>query len=447
MRLVRRGLLAVLIVLGSYLGGVYVSVYQTFPFKQLFRPPIQAINAYLQRREQLATVVSSPLWNRTLHDATGLVRNVPEKSFGDYTFYTPANDTRAVLRDAEGEIVHTWSRPFREVWSDPPHTSRAPPEAHIFWRAAHLFSNGDVLALYSTAADSPYGYGLVKVNRESEVLWRYAEHTHHSIDVGPDGSIFVIAQQFRDTGRNSVSGVPQLNEMVLEDELVRLSSSGEEQLRVNLLDLLAESNFRALLEMSGVKSSNPASPKDPTDPLHTNDIDVVGEAFASQHEFAAPDDVLVSIREHDAILLVDMEESKITWASRGFWWAQHDPDPLPNGNIMVFDNKGSPAPGGRSRIIEFDPRTNAVEWTYSGTPKDRFHTAVRGTQQPLPNGNVLVTSYQGARIFEVSRAGNVVWDFRNPTRRMRDGEEFTVGLMDGQRVREERLEFTPDASR
>ena len=61
---------------------------------------------------------------------------------------------------------------------------------------------------------------------------------------------------------------------------------------------------------------------------------------------------------------------------RGPWLAQHDPDILANGNILLFDNLGNfleadgsdaEAGGGRSRVLEFDPSTMAIAWQYAGT--------------------------------------------------------------------------------
>ena len=52
----------------------------------------------------------------------------------------------------------------------------------------------------------------------------------------------------------------------------------------------------------------------------------------------------------------------------GLFLGQHDPDFLPNGHLMVFDNAGRrrPVAGRRSRIVEIDPATRAVVWSYDG---------------------------------------------------------------------------------
>ncbi|MFB6375146.1 MAG: arylsulfotransferase family protein, partial [Bradymonadaceae bacterium] len=64
-----------------------------------------------------------------------------------------------------------------------------------------------------------------------------------------------------------------------------------------------------------------------------------------------------------------------------------------------------------SRIMHFDPTTHEVEWVYDGSAKRPFGSDVLGSQQMLPNGNVLITSSREGRIFEVSPSGRVVWEF------------------------------------
>jgi hypothetical protein len=97
---------------------------------------------------------------------------------------------------------------------------------------------------------------------------------------------------------------------------------------------------------------------------------------------------------------------------------QHDPDFLPNGNILVFDNrKGGPAREfGYSQILEIDPTTRRVVWSYAGSEQKPFYTDARGKQQPLPNGNILVTEAQTGRVFEVARgsgSGRIIWEWVN----------------------------------
>ena len=76
-------------------------------------------------------------------------------------------------------------------------------------------------------------------------------------------------------------------------------------------------------------------------------------------------------------------------ALSGSFVQQHDPDFLPNGHIMVFDNLGGDPACGRTRILEIDPTLQTVVWSYDGCGEKPFDSERRGVQELLPNGNVL----------------------------------------------------------
>ena len=44
---------------------------------------------------------------------------------------------------------------------------------------------------------------------------------------------------------------------------------------------------------------------------------------------------------------------------------------------------------------------------------ERFYSEAWGEQQPLPNGNVLITESYAGRVFEINRAGDIVWSWVN----------------------------------
>src|SRR5205823_1508683 len=65
------------------------------------------------------------------------------------------------------------------------------------WNHCRLFPNGDLLALYNPN-DSPYGMGLVKLDKDSKLLWRRPGAFHHDFDVAEDGRIFALTRKQRD---------------------------------------------------------------------------------------------------------------------------------------------------------------------------------------------------------------------------------------------------------
>ena len=85
--------------------------------------------------------------------------------------------------------------------------------------------------------------------------------------------------------------------------------------------------------------------------------------------------VLVSLRDLGTIAMIDPVTGKVEWAACGPWYAQHDPQFLDNGHILLFDNLGSPH---GSRVLEYDPETGGYPWWYPGENQMPFYTSERG---------------------------------------------------------------------
>ena len=67
-----------------------------------------------------------------------------------------------------------------------------------------------------------------------------------------------------------------------------------------------------------------------------------------------------------------------------------------------------------SRVVEIDPQTAEVTWQYKDTPPFAFYSPFMGSAQRLPNGNTHVTESAKGRLFEITRDGEVVWEYVLP---------------------------------
>jgi hypothetical protein len=195
--------------------------------------------------------------------------------------------------------------------------------------------------------------------------------------------------------------------------------------KVSVLDALIASPYARMVNMVAWYTEG--------DYTHTNAIDLVDEQAAARISGVRGNQVLLSMRELGAIGLLDLDREVFTWALRGPWVGQHDPDLLPNGNMLLFDNYGHYGPGGISRVIEFDPKTLELVWSYTGDATRPFESKLRSGQERLANGNTLVTESDGGRLFEVTRDGAIVWEYINP---IRGGaaDEFIPVVSWGQRI-------------
>ena len=68
----------------------------------------------------------------------------------------------------------------------------------------------------------------------------------------------------------------------------------------------------------------------------------------------------------------------------------------------------------RSRVIEVNPATNEIEWQYTETPALAFYSFHISSSERLANGNTLICEGQWGRLFEVTNAGEIVWDYVSP---------------------------------
>jgi hypothetical protein len=299
----------------------------------------------------------------------------------------------AILTDMEGRVLHRWICDAQTAWPDfdpDEHYGAKNKQFHTYWRRAHVFENGDLLAIFD-------GIGIVKLNRDSEVLWANRNGAHHDLYVAGDGRIYVL------TRTSHINKDYNVRYPILEDYIVVLGPEGEELQRVSVLELFRGSPFEAVLQRLNVAG----------DILHSNTIELFEDPDPQRLGVFKPGTVLLSILFLDMVCAVDIEARTVYWAESDLWRRQHQPTLLANGNMLVLDNQGG---GSESKILEIDPATRAIEWSYTGGMDGAFHTPTCGSCQRLPNGNTLITESDPGRAFEVTPDKTIVWEYINPHR-------------------------------
>ena len=66
-----------------------------------------------------------------------------------------------------------------------------------------------------------------------------------------------------------------------------------------------------------------------------------------------------------------------------------------------------------SNIIEIDPATDRYEILYGGNADQELLTIIRGKHELTPNDGLLITEFEGGRVFETDSNGNIVWEYIN----------------------------------
>jgi hypothetical protein len=324
---------------------------------------------------------------------------------GDYTLITMRSSPAASLVDRHGKEIHRWRMPFRKAFPSPKHVNTK-FNFRAYFAKAHVFPNGDLLAIYISIGDTPYGYGMVKIDKDSNVLWTYAQNAHHDFYVDPKtGEIWTILHQFL---QRAPSGWEGLQYPALVDYIVRLSPDGKELERFSILDSFIDTPYALYLYHYSPKWDGKK-----WDWTHTNSIVALEDHLAPKFPMFKPGSLLVSFRNLNAIAVIDPLSKKIAWATAGLWQTQHSASFQESGNIMLFDNTGHYENGKEwSRVLEINPQTLGIAWSYVGNNENQFYSFVYGRAQGLPNGNVLVADSLTSRIFEVNRLGNKVWELR-----------------------------------
>ena len=405
----------------AFVGGALAMLSETFPH-QYIRDAYMAGQALLEQRAETADPYVTDQWRVARDGVAGVTVHDPKKAFEGYTLYTGAGEAAAHLIGMDGRVVHEWRRPYSAIWNDQAAVKKPQPDQVILWDKARLLPNGDLLAIYAAAGDTPWGYGMVKLDRDSNVIWTYLDHTHHDFDIAPDGRIFALTNGF---SSEQIDGLGKFDTPFLEDFVVVLSPDGKELKKVSVTRALAKSRYKLLhLAIPSYALS---------DPLHTNSVQYITADLAKNFPFAKVGDLLISFRDISAVAVLSLDREELVWATRGPWLWQHDASLLPNGHITLFDNLGGFRAGNSARVLEVDPRTGGIAWSYQGDDAHPFHSPLRSSAETLPNGNVLITESDGGRLFEVTRAGEIVWSFVNPTRGGANNQMIAIATW-GQRI-------------
>jgi hypothetical protein len=401
------GLFVLALALIAFVAGAYVVLAERFPSEWL-RNAHLAGRAVLQQARQAGDRYETDLWRRARSDGRGVTIHDPQRSQPGYTLYTSGHFQGALLIDADGAVVHQWQMPYHAIWEAGASSIRKPvPETHIYFRKALMYPNGDLLAVYDGIGDTPHGYGLVKIDRDSNLIWKYLRNAHHDVDVAPDGRVYALTHEIV---HEPFAPRLHLRPPRIDDFLVELSPDGQELRKIPLLQAHVGTPYLRLLD------SAPWYLTRSGDYLHTNTVNYIDARTAERFEFAEEGQILLSMRETGAIAVLDPDSGKLVWALRGSWVGQHDPDLLDNGHVLLFDNNGHFGEHGQSRVIEIDPHTQQIVWSYAGTADAPFDSRIRSSQQRLANGNTLITESDGGRLFEVTPHGEIVWEYMNPER-------------------------------
>lgn len=409
-----------------FVGGMLVARLGWFPYPIVDDAVTAARAAFIQLGWTRDTEVGATAADGERSDTrAGVTIHDAALAMDGYTVYITGNDASAYLIDMSGKVLQRWTVPLDELRAQ--FGEDRIPDARIGIRSFHVYPNGDLLAVLQRHQYTPYGFALIKLDKDSRLLWTNLEYAHHDVTVGEDGLIYTISHAIRE---QPVPGLGQIKAPFLEDFVLVLSEDGKTLKRLSTMEAFVDTPFANAIKQL-IKTRDWKG-----DYFHVNAI----EPYDSRNPIAivGKNQVLISVRNMDALATMDLESGKITWLLQGIWQKQHDPD-ISGGHIVLFDNRGDFAREGKSRVLEFDPVTQQITWQASvGTGYDLF-SGWGGNQQVLANGNVLIAETAPGRLLELTRDGRIAWEYFTSTR----GEEgnFAAAILEARRYTLDEVAF------
>ncbi len=318
----------------------------------------------------------------------------------------PEEGSAAVkLIDSQGEVLNVWN-----VDAD----------------RARLLPNCRLLVVHGTkwGAKVPKWKALRDRIREydwkGEIVWEYqaSDPVHHDVRRLPDGSTYFLKRtlvpeewQFR------VQDPARRLSKIRGDSIVRIDHEGN-----NVSVWHAHEHLDLNNPGSGgwTRYTSPASASfRMADWTHINTISPLPDNkwYDGGDKRFTPGNLLIQVRNWSASMIIDKDSGDVVWEYTGDDDRRvsggHEPLMIEKGlrgagNILLLDNGRTG--GQQSRVLEIDPITKEIVWSYTATG---FYTASAGSAERQPNGNTLISEDRKGHVFEVTPEGEIVWEYQS----------------------------------
>ena len=402
----------------------------------------------------------------------GLFTN-DEGSVNGYTLFTNSRTTHLI--DNCGFQVNSWESDFN-------------PGLGVY-----LLPNGNLLRTGRVSgAFNGGGVGgqFELISWDGDVLWSYTfadetRHSHHDIEPLPNGNFLTLAWTPM-TGDEAVAAGRSYNNDLWIEKIYEIKIVGEDDIEIvwewSTADHLVQDkfddrpNFGVVSENPGKIDFNYLPPDDGLDRdwMHFNAIDYNEEL----------DQIAVSSRDMSEIYIIDHStttseaatsfggnsdrggdilyrygnpqvygrgsaKDQVLFNQHNIEWINDDYEN--GGSLSVFNNRWG---ADRSRVERWtapmigndyylEPNQpygpQLPDWTYDS---EGFYSSRISGVQFLENGNALICSGGNGHFFEVTEAGDIVWDYINPMRTSQG--PATQGLPINQNSVFRALRYSPD---
>jgi hypothetical protein len=369
---------------------------------------------------------------------TGVTRYNSSKAFSTLVVFSGADNVTHLI-DMDGNEVHRWDHPgFPSSVLDPALTGGQ--RGHVIVELSTMSKNDPAMFKGLPFIYQNKSFGELDWN--GEVVWQWgsnapggAAQQHHDWARLANGNTLVLS-----VVTHALPGfaLPKL----VDDAIYEVTPKGDIVWRWIAGEHLDEFGWtpREFALVRATKKINY---------LTINDMKPVG----ANHWFTRgdarfdPDNIIIGSREANFVAIIDKKTGKIVLrlgpdyppATPGTRKlpapvdqisGQHDPQIIPEGlpgagNLLLLDDQGEAGYPpvtvnylGGSRVLEIDPVKRQIVWEYSAGDSDRaawtFDTSFIGDVRRLPNGNTFINEGMNGRVFQVTPAGEIVWEYVSP---------------------------------
>ena len=326
-------------------------------------------------------------------------KNFTDKGFILYSSVGKEINPITVLFDIDKkEKVFVWKWPVKDIFDN---STIGKKVTKCCFRAQHpiIMENGDLI---SNSSQGP----LVRINKNSELVWLVDRQTHHSINLNHNGNIVVPVVSQSPPDKN-------INPTREDGYIVVDPNTGKVIFEENIRDILEINSYVGLLYGIGTPEQ---------DLIHLNDV----ETILDTDEFVRKGDLVFSLRNLSTVFLYRPSSKKIIWLKNGPWLKQHDVDYLGDGIFTIFDNgviddnyfsdikENQPEhryQKNHNSIKKYDMKNDTITEIFSLTENHGIFTPSQGLHRILRNKDVFIEESDSAILHRVSKNQKLIWSY------------------------------------
>ena len=267
------------------------------------------------------------------------------------------------------------------------------------YRSQHPFLLPDGSIVF-TSGDGP----LVKVDRCGALVWSIDRHFHHSIEIGPENTLFVPHVIATPSDFLSITEKGHKVYPIRDDGFAEVSLDGIILKEWSVKDILERNGYVGLLYGVGGFEA---------DRIHLNDVQPIFQT----DEYAQKGDLVLSIRHLSTVFLYRPSTDEIIWLQTGPWLNQHDVDYQGNGIYTIFGNdsvRGNTAKSaykGYSSIYSYDQKSGSAG-IFRSFEKENIYTETQGLHTVLSNGDLFIEEQEKHILHRLGKDGHR-WKYVN----------------------------------